>query len=110
MKLVAVFLICVFLVNLAQIALVVRAFGINTFVDSETGTVFDGNKNMSAVRTSVVNRFGMNLTTHEGGSTDLALVLAIATVVVVKIHVWGTAYWTDFIFRNLVAAAISNRP
>lgn len=109
MKLVAILLIRVFLVNLTQIALVVRAFGIHTLVDSETGTVLNRYEYMSAVRTSVVNRLCVYFTAYECGSTDLALVLTFTTVVIVKILVRSTANRTEFIIRHLMTAAAFDR-
>ena len=109
MKLVTIFLIRMFPVNLTQIAPVVRAFGIHTLVDPETGTVLNRYKYMSAVRTSVVNRLCVYFTAYECGSTDLALVLTFTTVVIVKILMRSAADRAEFIIRHLMTAAAFDR-
>ena len=97
------------LVNLTQIALVVRAFGIHTLVYSEAGAVFNRYKDMPAVRASVANRLCVYFTAYECGTTDLALVLTFTTIVIVKILVRSTANGAEFIIRHLMTAAAFDR-
>ena len=64
---------------------------------------------MTAVRTSVVNRLGVNFTANECCAADLALVLAMTPIVVVKIMMRSTTNRAEFVVRNLAVVAALNR-
>ncbi len=64
---------------------------------------------MSAVRALEFKTFGDLLTGNKGLTTNFALILAITTIVVVKIMMRGTAKRTSGIFRDRLAVASLNR-
>lgn len=74
-------------IHFFQVAQVEGAFGIDAFVDGKEPAVFFGNKGMTAVGTDEADG-GRNLFTgNKGLSTDFALELSFAAVIVVDILV-----------------------
>lgn len=69
-------------------------------MDAEEFTVFFGNKGMSAVRACETDRFCYPLRGNESLTTDFALVLPVAAVIVIDVVVRSTAYRAHGIFRD----------
>ena len=108
-ELVSVLLEGMLLVDLPEIALIVGALVVDTFVDAETGAVLDRDESVAAVRTLVLHRLGMETAADEGGATDLTQVLPVTAVVVIEVDVRSTADRTDFVFRNDMATTATHR-
>ena len=96
-------------IDFLQILAVIGALVVDTLVDTKTGSVLDRDQSMAAVRALVFDRFGMDTAVDEGGAADLALVLAVTAIVVVKIVMQSTADRTDLVHRNRAAASPLNR-
>lgn len=79
----AVIRIQIFPFHFFKIVEIVRAFGIDTFVYAEELAVFLGNQSIAAMRTGKPEWSGDVFAGAEGLPADFALVLAIATIVVV---------------------------
>ena len=112
MELIFVFAIVfveIFLLHFSKIMEIVRTFGIDTFMDTEEFTVFLGSQSVTAMRADKAYRSCNDFTGTEGLTTDLALVLSIAAIVVVDEMVWSTTERTDGIFRNGFTIATLNR-
>ena len=88
---------------------IVRAIKISTFMYTEEFTVFLGNKGIATVRAGKPERRGDNITGRECLTADFALVLPVATVVVIDEVMRSTTEWTDGIFGNGFTIAALNR-
>ena len=109
MEFVPILLERMFFVDLLQIVAVVGAFRINAFVDAEAGTAFDRNKDVTAVRALVFDRFGVDTAIDECGATHLALVLAFTAVVVVKVLMGSTADRAALVLRDRSPVTTADR-
>ena len=108
-ELVSVLFKRMFPVDFLKVLPVVGALVVDTFVDTEAGTVFDRNEDMAAIRAFVLDRFGMDTAINEGSAADLALVLAATAVVVIEVLMGSTADRTDFALRNRTSAPVVDR-
>lgn len=109
MEFVSVLFERMFLVDFLQIPAVVGALRIDAFVDAEAGTVLDRNKDVTAVRALVFDRLGVDTAIDECGAADLAPVLPVTAVVIVKVLIWSTADRADLILRDRTAITMPNR-
>ena len=109
MEFVPILLERMFFVDLLQIVAVVGAFRINAFVDAEAGTAFDRNKDVTAVRALVFDRFGVDTAIDECGATHLALILAFTAVVVVKVLMGSTADRAALVLRDRSPVTTADR-
>ena len=75
---------------LFKVVEIVRAFRVYTFMDTEEFTVFLGNQSIATVRTCKSERCGNNFTGRECLTTDFALILTVAAIVVVDVMMWST--------------------
>ena len=81
----AVVLIQILLRYIFKIVKIVRTVTIYTFVNTEEFTFFFGNQRITTMRTGKAKRCCNNFSGREGLSTDFALVLTIATIVVIDV-------------------------
>ena len=96
----AVVLIEIVFINHLQVVKIVRAFGIDTLMEDEMFPLFFCSEGVSAVRADKADGRRGLFAGNESLATDFALVLSIATVIIVDIMVRGTTERTDDIFRN----------
>lgn len=109
MEFVPILLERMFFVDLLQIVAVVGAFRINAFVDAEAGTAFDRNKDVTAVRALVFDRFGVDTAIDECGATHLALVLTATAVVVIEVVMGSTADRAALVLRDRSPVTTADR-
>ena len=79
---------------------IVGALRIYTFVNDEVLTVFFVNEGMVTVRTEQTHRSRNIFTSGECLTTNFALILTIATIVIVNVMVGSTAERTDGFLGN----------
>jgi hypothetical protein len=96
-----VVLVKMLLIYIGKIAEIKGTLGVGAFVKSEKLAVFFGNQRVTAVRADKVYRRGHGFAGNEGLSADFALVLSIATVIIVKIMMGSPTKWADGIRRNV---------
>ena len=87
-------------VNFFQVVKVVRAFGVDAFMEDEVPAFFLGGERVPAVRADKADRGRDLLAGNESLAADLALVLPVAAVIIVDVMVRSTTERTDGIFRN----------
>jgi hypothetical protein len=96
-------------IDFLQILAVIGALVVDALVDTKTGSVLDRDQSMAAVRALVFDRFGMDTAVDEGGAADLALVLAMTAIVVIKVVVRRPADRTNLVFGDGTTIAPFNR-
>ena len=79
---------------------IVRAFGIDAFVNAEEFTVFLSYKSFATVRAYQSKRSCNFFARNESLTTDFTLKLSITTIVIVDIMMWSTAKRAYSFFRN----------
>lgn len=109
MELVSVLLERMLLVDLAEILQIVGALLVDTLVDAKAGTLLDRHESMTAIGALVFHRLGVDAAADEGGAADLALILAMATIVIVEVIVGSTADGTDLVLGDSIAAPAADR-
>lgn len=76
---------------------------------AEELTIFFGNEGISAVRTGKAKRCCNDFAGAEGLSTDFALILTVAPIIVVNVMMRSPTQRADGIFRNGFTIAALNR-
>ena len=105
----AIILSKIFPIHFFKIVEIVRTFWIDAFMYAEELTIFFGNECISAVRTGKAKRCCNDFTGAEGLSTDFALILTVATIIVVNVVMRSSTQRADGIFRNGFTIAALNR-
>ena len=82
--------------------------GVDAFMDAEELPVFLGDEGVAAVRAYKAERRGDNIAGDKGLSTDFALVLPIAAIIVVEVVVRCPTKRTEDIFRDGFSIAALN--
>ena len=96
----AIVLVEMFFINPGEVMQIERALGIDTFVDAEEFPVLFRDEGVSAVRADETDRRGDNLPSDKCLATDLALILSVAAIVIIKIMVRGATEGTDNLLRD----------
>jgi hypothetical protein len=96
------------LVNLGEVMKVEGTPGVDAFMDAEELPVFLGDEGVAAVRACKAKRRGDNIAGDKGLSTDFALVLSVAAIVVVEVVVRCPTKRTEDIFRDGFSIAALN--
>ena len=112
MELVFVFPIVIFQVSsvhFLEVVEIVGAFRVDAFVEDEMLTVFLWGEGMAAVGTHEPDRGSDLPAGDECLSTDLALILSVAAVVVIDIQVGSPAERAEGIFGNGLAVTALDR-
>ena len=105
----SVVLIQILLFHFFKIVEIVRTFGTDAFVYTEELAVFFGNQGIAAMRTDKADRSCNHFSRCESLTTDLALVLTIATIIVIDEKMGSTTQRADGILGNGFAVATLNR-
>jgi hypothetical protein len=92
-------------VNRFKIMTVIGAFIVDAFMDDKEFPVFLRDKDMAAVRALEFEWLGSPFTGDEGLRADFALILSIATVIVIEIVMGSAADRTDSVNRNRLTIA-----
>ena len=103
MELVFIFpiiLVQMFFINLGEVMQIEGALRIDAFVNAEELPVLLWDKGVSTIRAPKADRRGNHLPGDEGLSTDFALVLPVAAIIIVEIVVWSATEGTDDILGN----------
>jgi hypothetical protein len=110
-KLVLVFFLMFdgFNANRFKIMTVIGAFIIDAFMDDKEFPVFLRDKDMAAVRALEFEWLGSPFTGDEGLRADFALILSIATVIVIEIVMGSATDRTDSVNRNGLTIATIDR-
>jgi hypothetical protein len=110
-KLVLVFFLMFdgFNANRFKIMTVIGAFIIDAFMDDKEFPVFLRDKDMAAVRALEFEWLGSPFTGDEGLRADFALILSIATVIVIEIVMESATDRTDSVNRNGLTIATIDR-
>lgn len=108
-ELVPVLLERMLLIDLPEIALIVGALVVDTFVDPEAGAVLDRHQRMAAVWALVLHGLCVDAAIDEGSTADFAQVLAAAAGIVVEVLVRSTADRTGLALRDRSAAPAADR-
>jgi hypothetical protein len=95
--------------NRFKIMTVIGAFIIDAFMDDKEFPVFLRDKDMAAVRALEFERLGSPFTGDEGLRADFALILSIATVIVIEIVMGSATDRTDSVNRNGLTIATIDR-
>lgn len=112
MEFVFVFPIVIFQVSsvhFLEVVEIIRAFRVDAFVEDEMLTVFLWGEGMAAVGTHEPDRGSDLFAGDECLTTDFALILPVAAVVVIDIQVGSPAEGTDSIFGDGFAVTALNR-
>ena len=113
MELVFIFtvnLIQMFFLNPGEVMQIEGTLWIDTFVDAEEPPVLFRDKGVSTVRAHETDWGGNNLPSDKGLSTDLALVLSVAAIIIIEIVVGSATEGTDGILGNGFPVAPLDRP
>jgi hypothetical protein len=108
-ELVSILLKGILLIDLPQILLIVGTLVIDALMDTETGTILDWDESVTAVRALVLHGFGMDIAADKSSAADLALVLAMTAIVVIKVVVRRPADRTNLVFGDGTTIAPFNR-
>ena len=95
--------------NLFECMKIIRTFFVDTFMYTEKFTVFLWRKCVPAVRAAKAKRSGNDFTGSEGLSTNFALILTIAAVVIVDVMMRSPTKRTYDVFRNGSSITTLNR-
>ena len=105
----AVILLQVFFLHLFEIVEIVRAMGIDAFVDDKVFPVFFGNEGISAMRAAQLHGREAALSRRKPGSADLAEKLSFRAVIPVKEWFRGVTAWTGAAVRDIAIRAAADR-
>ena len=103
-----VILIQMFFLNPGEVMQIEGTLWIDTFVDAEEPPVLFRDKGVSTVRAHETDWGGNNLPSDKRLSTDLALVLSVAAIIIVEIVVRCPTKRTEGIFRDGFTIATLN--
>jgi hypothetical protein len=92
-----------------KIVTVIGAFVIDAFVDDKEFPVFLRDQDMAAIRALEFEWLGGMFAGDKGLGADFALILSIATVIVIEIMMRGAADRTDRVNRNGLTTATIDR-
>lgn len=97
-----------FVFHFLKIMPIKRAVPVDTFVDAEELPVLFRDKGMTAVRTEETNGSGDGFPAGESLSTDLALILAVAAIIIINVKMRSATERTDDVFRDGSAGSSLN--
>ena len=98
----------IFFINFFELMKIVRTFLVYTFMYAKEFTVFLSHKGFPTMRADETKRFSHFFARAKGLGTNLALILAIATIVVVDELMRSATKRTHGIFRNGFAVTTLN--